>query len=83
MSKPQRPQRPRIVHITTVPFTLTFLQGQPRFMRQAGFEWSAISSPGDQLDDFAHRQRAPVHAIRLTRRITPVRDLLALVKLWR
>ncbi len=83
MKQLPRLPRPRIVHMTTVPFTLTFLRGQPAFMRQAGFEWSAVSSPGDQRDDFVERERTSVHAVRLTRQITPLRDCVALMRLWR
>ncbi len=76
-------QRPKIVQITTVPFTLIFLQGQPRFMTQAGFEWTAVSSPGDQLDEFGRTERVAVHAVPMTRRITMAQDFVALVRLWR
>lgn len=47
------------------------------------FDVTAISSPGEILDEVAKREGVETHAIRLTRTITPVRDLLAIWKLFR
>jgi glycosyltransferase involved in cell wall biosynthesis len=69
-----------IVHVTTVPVTLHFLTGQAPFVRRFGFSVEAVSSPGPDLSAFAGREGVPVHAIPMTRRITPLQDL---VGLWR
>ena len=42
----------RLVHVTTIPGTLMFLSGQPRYLRQRGFEVMTISSPGPALEQF-------------------------------
>jgi glycosyltransferase involved in cell wall biosynthesis len=73
----------RLVHITTVPDSLDFLYGQVGYMKAQGFDVQAISSPGQLLDRFAAQEDVPVHAVAMPRRITPVRDLLAVVRLWR
>ena len=75
-ASPDRPRDDRSVHADV-------LAWPTRVHAQAGFEWSAVSSPGDQRDEFAERERTSVHAVRLTRQITPLRDLVALVRLWR
>lgn len=72
-----------VVHITTVPISLWgFFAGQIGYMVRHGFRVEAISSPGEYLERFAARERIPVHAIAMTRRITPWRDLVALARLW-
>jgi glycosyltransferase involved in cell wall biosynthesis len=72
----------RLIHITTVSQTLGFLRGQVSDMKRRGFEVHAVSSPGVELGAFATREGVPVHAVRMTRRITPLRDLVALVRLF-
>ncbi len=73
----------RLVHMTTVPLTLwSFLGGQVGYMKSRGFEVHALSSPGDLLDAFAERESVPVHAVAMSRRITPLRDLRALLRLY-
>jgi len=72
-----------LVHVTTVPMTLRCLSGQPEFMRRAGFTVHVVSSPGEELQGFAEREGAIPHAVPMLRRITPLRDLAALLRLWR
>ncbi len=81
-SPPERPA-PRLLHITTVSETLGFLIGQVGYLRAQGFEVHALSSPGEWLGTFAARERVPVHAVELLRRITPLQDLRALSRIRR
>ncbi|BDG03435.1 glycosyltransferase family 4 protein [Anaeromyxobacter oryzae] len=60
-----------------------FLPGQPEAMRLAGFDVHAVSSPGLDLVEFGRDERVHTHEIRMTRRITPLRDLIAVAKLYR
>ena len=73
----------RLVHITTVPDSLDFFTGQIGYMKAQGLDVQAITSPGELLDFFAARESLRVHAVAMTRRITPLRDLAAVVRLWR
>jgi len=73
----------RLIHVTTVPFTLQFLRGQVGYMKDRGFEVHAISSPGPLLDSFARREEVPVHAVPMERRITPIADVRSLLALYR
>ena len=66
----------RLLHVATVPQTLGFLRGQVSDMKRRGFEVHAVSSPGVELGAFATREGVPVHAVRMTRRITPLSDLV-------
>lgn len=47
------------------------------------FEVTGISSPGPHLEKVAQTQGVPCYAVTMTRQITPVKDLLALWKLYR
>jgi glycosyltransferase involved in cell wall biosynthesis len=73
----------RLVHITTVPESLPFFTGQVGYMKAQGFDVQAISSPGEPLDRFAATEGISVHAIDMPRRITPLRDLVAVARLRR
>jgi glycosyltransferase involved in cell wall biosynthesis len=78
------PARATVVHVTTVPLSLvTHLSGQIGFVQRRGFAVHVITSPGPELDTFAERERIPVRAIPMARAITPLRDVLALWRLWR
>lgn len=77
-----RPAPLRLAQITTVPESLLFLQGQPRYMRRQGIEEAAISSPGPYLSAFGLAEAVPTFAVPMRRSISPVSDLLALVRLW-
>jgi glycosyltransferase involved in cell wall biosynthesis len=72
-----------LVHVTTVPMTLAFVRGQVAYMKERGFEVLALSSPGEDLDTFGRLEQVPVYPIEMTRRITPVRDLLTITRLVR
>jgi len=77
------PQVPKIllVILTTVPMTLNFFRGQAGFLKERGFVVHAVSSLGDELQEFGRREGVPVHAVAMTRAVTPLRDLAALFRL--
>jgi glycosyltransferase involved in cell wall biosynthesis len=73
----------KIIHVTTVPMTLEFFfRGQIKYIGERGFCVEAVSSPGEELDRVARRDHIPVHAIPMSRSISPLGDLGALFKLW-
>src|SRR3712207_9272793 len=76
------PDRLTLSYIATVPISLAFFRGQAAYMRAQGLDIHAISSPGKSLASFAEREQAAVHAVPMTRRITPVRDFVALLRLY-
>ncbi|MGO9394794.1 MAG: glycosyltransferase family 4 protein [Desulfobaccales bacterium] len=69
------------MHITTVPQTFGFFQGQIGYMKARGVEVHAVSSPGRPLEEVAARENIPVHAVEMPRRITLLTDLVAIFKL--
>ncbi len=70
-----------LVHITTVPESLMFVEGQVGYMKARGFDIVGLSSPGEWLTRFAEREGVPVYAVEMPRRITPWHDILAVLKL--
>lgn len=80
---PYEPGPPRIVVIINTPMMLGFFTGQVGFLRSHGFAWDVVSSPGQGLAEFGRREGIDVHAVKMTRTITPLRDLVTLYRLWR
>ena len=71
----------KLFRITTVPISLTvLLKSQLKFM-SGYFEVIAISSGGDLLDELKREINIGVRAVPMTRSITPIKDLWALVQL--
>ena len=76
--------RPIIVQVATVGCSLrNFLKGHVALLRQEGFEVHGISSPDEDLARFATDEGVAVHGIEMPRRITPLRDALALMRMVR
>lgn len=71
----------RLLHVATVPMSLRFFAGQVEFMKAAGFDVHALTSPGEELDAFGAREGIPVHAVEMPRRISPLHDLGAVARL--
>jgi hypothetical protein len=72
----------KLLQITTVPETLSFLKGQTGYMKARGFEVHALSSPGEFLTEFAESEQVSVHAVKMQRRITPLQDIYAIFQVW-
>ena len=71
----------KLVRITTVPISLEkLLEGQLNYM-QKYFDVYAVSSDKDRLYDFGEKKSIKVHHVNFTRKITPLRDLLAIYNL--
>lgn len=68
----------RLLRITTVPISLKILlKGQLEYMRDNGFEVLAVSSDGPEIKDL----KIPHRVVNMTRKITPLKDFIALVRL--
>ncbi len=72
----------KLIYITTVPISLGFLHGHVGYLESQGFEIQVISSPGEALDAFGRAEAVPAHAVKMERRISPLRDLTSLPHLW-
>jgi glycosyltransferase involved in cell wall biosynthesis len=74
--------RPKLFRISTVPASLNILlKGQLAFL-QKYFDLTAVSSAGDDLQEVKEREKVNIHAIGIKRNISPLSDLVSLVKLY-
>lgn len=74
----------KIIRVTTVPVSLAaFCSGLLSELQQEGYEVVAVSSPGEQLDEFALREGVRAHGVEMERHISPLKDLKSLVGLIR
>lgn len=73
----------KLLHVTTVPSTLRFLEGQSTRLREEGIEVQLLSSPGEELEEIARREGVLSAGVEMSRSISPVLDLVSLVRLVR
>lgn len=83
MSDPARRAPPLVLHICTVPESFGFLHGQLGYMRARGFEIALVASDGWYAAVTRELEGVPVYAVEMSRRITPLHDLRAIVSLVR
>jgi glycosyltransferase involved in cell wall biosynthesis len=72
-----------VAHVMTHPGSLIFLRGQASFIQDRGFVIHAITSPGPELASFREKEGAVIHAVPMSRSITPLQDLVSLWQLCR
>lgn len=74
--------KPTLVRITTVPLSLEkLLTGQLHFMRSF-YNVIAVSSDNERLKKIGEVEKVTVFPIEMTRQITPLHDLFAVVRLF-
>lgn len=73
----------KLIRITTVPISLEkLLEGQLRFMNRH-YQLIAISSNAEKMREIAQAEGVQTYAVELTRKITPLKDLIAVYKLYK
>ncbi|MDB4902493.1 MAG: glycosyl transferase group 1 [Mucilaginibacter sp.] len=71
-----------LVRVTTVPISLEkLISGQMRFLSEQGFEVYMISSDYEQAKFLEEKENGKYVPVNMTRTISPVKDLLSLVKM--
>lgn len=76
-------EKKKLIRITTVPISFAaLLRHQMHFMRDH-YDVVAISSPSHELKEIEEREQVPTFAINMTRKITPIKDLQALLALYK
>jgi len=74
----------KLIRITTIPMSLKHLiKGQMAFMSENGFDVIMISSDGEELKDVIENEKCSHFIIPFTRKITPLKDLIATFSLYR
>jgi glycosyltransferase involved in cell wall biosynthesis len=75
-------QKKKLVRITTVPLSIDkLLEGQLSFMN-SHYEVTAVSSEIDYLQRCAKSENVLFHHLEMTRKITPFKDFVALLKFF-
>jgi glycosyltransferase involved in cell wall biosynthesis len=74
----------KLIRITTVSMSLgKLIEGQMKFMASHNFEVIGISSPGELLEKVGKKEGVKVEGIKMSRKITPIQDLKAVLNLYR
>jgi glycosyltransferase involved in cell wall biosynthesis len=74
--------KPKLIRITTVPLSLDkLLDGQLRFMNSF-YEVIAVSSQKPYLEKVGLKEGVKTFHIEMTRKITPIKDFVAVIKLF-
>ena len=74
----------KLIRITTIPMSLKhLLKGQMSFMVKNGFEVIMISADGKEVKDVIENEKCKHFIIPFTRKITPLKDLIATFSLYR
>jgi len=72
----------KLFRISTVPVSLNILlKGQLEYLNQF-YDVTAISGAGKDLDEVHQRERVKIHPIEMQRQISPVKDVISLIKLY-
>ncbi len=74
---------PKIVMGITSPQTCLVLPGRLRALREAGFQVTLVSAPGELLDSTATSEGVEPVAITMKRTVAPFADMVSLFRLWR
>jgi len=83
MAHTTNPRRLRLAYVTTLPQTQwAFLRGQNGYLAARGFELHAVASPGPSLARLVERDGVVAHPVPIARAISPLRDCVALARLF-
>jgi glycosyltransferase involved in cell wall biosynthesis len=72
-----------VMHAVTASVSLVLLRGQLSFLRKMGFHPAALCSPGPEVAKICAEESIPVVTVNIEREISPFRDLISLISLWR
>lgn len=72
----------KVIRTSTIAVSLNYLlKGQLEFLNKE-FEVIAVSGNDEHLKEVALREKVSVHAIEMQRQISPLKDLISLIKLY-
>lgn len=75
-------QKHKLIRTATIPASLNFLlKGQLSFLNQY-FQVIAVSGEDENLQEVKEREGVRVYSIEMQRKISPIKDLISLVKLY-
>jgi glycosyltransferase involved in cell wall biosynthesis len=71
------------LHAVTSPLSLVLLRGQLQYLQEAGFHPAALSAPGAFVEQAGLEQSVPLFTVAMERDVSPLRDFVSLVRIWR
>lgn len=71
-----------LIRITTIPISLEKLLGGQLCFMNSFYNVIAISADKENLDKLGKSQNVAVFSLEMTRKITPIKDILAVIKLY-
>jgi glycosyltransferase involved in cell wall biosynthesis len=72
-----------VVHVLTTPLSLRLLKGQAAFLAKSGCTIHVVTSPGELLQKYGEQEPATVHAVPMNRGLSPLADVIAVIRLYR
>ena len=74
----------KIIRTTTVPESLKILlKGQLKYINQNGYELVGVSSDKPELIEVSQQEGIRVQKVNMTRQITPLRDFISLINMYK
>lgn len=71
----------KILHVINIFFSLSYLGNQYKYFSQKGYKQHLICSPSPELSGYATNQCIEYKEIKIVRKIAPLTDFLALIKI--
>jgi glycosyltransferase involved in cell wall biosynthesis len=72
-----------VLHAVTSSLSLVLLRGQLSYLRDAGFHPAVLCSGDSDVELMQTREHLHVLTVPMEREISPLRDLISLIQLWR
>lgn len=77
-----KPRKIKVCHVASIDLTIRFvLLNQLKMLKTEGYKVSAVCSPGPHIKEI-EKEGIPIKTIKITRAISPVSDLISLIKLF-
>lgn len=70
----------KVIHAVTISESLSFMDGQLRYLKGRGFEPKALSSKGPGFEEFQSREQVEMLELPMDRGISPLHDLQSLAR---
>lgn len=70
----------KLIHAVTVSESLSFMDGQLRYLEDQGFDPKALSSKGPGFEEFRSSEKVEMLELPMDRGISPIRDLQSLAR---
>lgn len=76
-------QNPKLVHVMADAMSLLFLKGQITFMKEKGYQITAVTTPSKTLNETAVAENIETFGVDIVRKISPLTDCKAIFRLYR